>query len=260
MLCIAHYEAFTLNLCNQPGTSQHTSCKPLHFIVLLCTRFNLNLQFFLYARNWVSQCIRIIVWSRPRVLISQRDPQILSHNLGELPKTRSQWTGKLNETHWFINVKVGNLIGVHFLLASRLVKKFCLLKHHIGQNMKQEVRLCAIWPGRTWISSKFYIAIEPSPHPWSASSRVSLIKQVAPALSWTPPLVEEHPISGVDIFINFGSFPIANPPYANVPWIERGDRLPANPLYFWLPACETSSSSVPPQAWVGKSTWNLLSQ
>jgi hypothetical protein len=38
-------------------------------------------------------------------------------------------------------------------------------------------------------------------------------------------LVEVHPISGVDIFIHSGSFPIANPSYANVPWIKRGAAL-----------------------------------
>lgn len=176
----------------------------------LCTRFNLNLHFFLYATNWVSQCISTIVWSRPRVLMSQRDSWILSHNLGELPKTSSQWTSK-HETYWFINVKVGNLIGIHFLLASRLMKKLCLLKHHIGQNMKQEVRLCAVWPGRTWISSKFSIAIEPSPHPWSASSRPSLIKAGCPCIKLNTSIGGGAPNIWCGHFYTLWKFPNCKP-------------------------------------------------
>ncbi len=76
----------------------------------------------------------------------------------------------------------------------------------------------------TSTSGRSPTAIEPSQHPWLMSSRPSSIMKITLALNSTPPLVKELPISGVDTIIHSGSFPIANPPYANAPWAKRGDK------------------------------------
>lgn len=167
-------------------TCQNMPCKHshwIHFIVLLLNRFKLMSQ---------------------RGLKSGRTPK--------------EGVSSIQIYQLIYKYKTSNLVGIDFLLANRLMNKLCLLEHYIEWINRRSGSMLS----GTWTSGRSPTAIEPSQHPWLVSSRPSPIMKITLALNSTPPLVKELAISGVDTIIHSGSFPIANPPYANAPWAKRG--------------------------------------